>query len=58
VPSKSRRSKWIKRGIHSLRKANMSWNTPMNSLADHLNEKPNFRRWGHEMCLQKKTMHK
>jgi hypothetical protein len=35
----------IERGTHSLRRANKSWKIPMNSLADHLNEKPNLRRW-------------
>lgn len=39
VPSKTKRNRWIERIIHSLRKANKSWNTPISSLADHLNGK-------------------
>jgi len=48
MPSKIKRGMWpnetlkktmdvIERGTHSLRKANKSWNIPMNSLAHHLN---------------------
>jgi hypothetical protein len=29
----------IERGAHSIRRVNKSWNIPMSSLVDHLNEK-------------------
>ncbi len=36
----------VERGTHSLRRANKSWNTPMNSIIDHLNGKTIFRKMG------------
>ncbi len=36
----------IKRGTHSLRKANKSWNIPMNSLVNHLHGKTKSRKMG------------
>jgi hypothetical protein len=57
VPPKVKRSVWtnelleeamdvIERGTHSIRRANKSWNVPMSSLVDHLNEKLDLGRWG------------
>jgi hypothetical protein len=57
VLSKTKRGMWtnevlkaamdvIKRRTHSLRKSNKSWNIPMNSLANCLNEKTKSRKMG------------
>jgi hypothetical protein len=42
MPSKTKRNKWIEKGIHYLMRANRSWNIPMNSFANHLNGKTKF----------------
>jgi hypothetical protein len=55
MPSKTRRNKWIERGRHSLRKANMSWNIPMNSFAHHLNGKTKSQKMGLRGVLTKKN---
>jgi len=36
----------IKKGIHSLRKANQSWNISLTSLSDHLNGKTRSKKMG------------
>jgi hypothetical protein len=36
----------IKRGTHFLKRANKSWNIPMSSFANHLNEKTKSRKMG------------
>jgi hypothetical protein len=57
MPPKTKRSMWIdealeatmgvvERGTHSLRRANMSWNIPMNSNTDHLNGKTKSKKMG------------
>jgi hypothetical protein len=46
----------IERGTHTIRRANKSWNIPMSSLVNHLNEKPDLGKWGQEVCLHKKKM--
>ncbi len=56
MPSKTKRGTWtnetleatmdvVERGTHSLRRANRSWNIPMNSLVDHLNGESKSK-WG------------
>jgi hypothetical protein len=34
----------VERGSHSLRRANKSWNIPMNSLLNHLNGKTRLKK--------------
>jgi hypothetical protein len=57
VPPKIKRGMWtsemleeamdvIERRTHSIRKANKSWNIPMNSLVDHLNGKTRSKKMG------------
>ncbi len=57
VPSKTRRNMWtnetletsmdvVERGTGSLKKANKSWNIPMNFLSNHLNGKTRFGKMG------------
>jgi hypothetical protein len=56
MPSKTKRGTWtnetlevtmdvVERGTHYLRRANRSWNIPMNSLVDHLNGESKSK-WG------------
>jgi hypothetical protein len=54
VPSKTRRSNCIERGIHSLKKANMSLNTELSSLADHLNGRTKSLKMGLGSVFTKK----
>jgi hypothetical protein len=57
VPLTTRRGMWmdealeismdvVEGGMHSLKRANMSWNIPMSSLYDHMNGKSKSRRMG------------
>ncbi len=43
----------IERGIYSIRRASKSWNIPMNSLVDRLNEKTKSKKMGLEGVLTK-----
>jgi hypothetical protein len=44
----------VERGTHSLRRANKSWNIPMNSTTNHLNGKIKSRKTGPRGVLTKK----
>jgi hypothetical protein len=44
----------VERGTHSLRRANKSWNIPMNSTTDHLNGKTRSRKLGPKGVLTRK----
>jgi hypothetical protein len=36
----------VERGTHSLRRANKTWNIPLNSFSNHLHGKTRFRKMG------------
>jgi len=43
----------IEKGTHSIRRVNKSWNTPMNSLVNHLNGRTISRKMGLGSVLTK-----